>query len=253
MRYPHQGGERPKEYPVGMDMKVLKSRMEKFNDRLLMITRYVEETLEKSTTALFERDVDLLNNLENAHLKIDFMCTNLEEEAISLLGLFSPVGQELRVISMGLKISSALKEIGHFIADMVDRSKLLLKLPKSSIDDKVKKMATIVIEMIRESILSYIELDIDLAKGVCKKDDLVDRLYDELKTKLMKGNISSSNEFVKNCTLAFLISVIERIGDQATSIAEATYYIATGEVRRCFSDKLEVLSEKLEERKESNN
>lgn len=236
-----------------MIMKVLNSRMEKFNSHLLMITRYVEEALEKSTTALFERDTNLLDNLDEVNLKIDFMCTNLEEEAISLLGLFSPVGRELRVISMGLKISSALKEIGHFISDVVDRSRLLLKLPESNMNDKLKKMAKIVIEMVRESILSYIELDIELAKAVCKKDDLVDKLYDELKTKLMKCSISSSNEFVKNCTLTFLISVIERIGDQATSIAEATYYIATGEVRRCFSDKLEVLSERLETRKESNN
>jgi len=231
-------------------MKILKSRMEKFNNRLLMITRYVEETLEKATSALFDRDTNLLEDLEDAHLKIDFMCTNLEEEAIELLGLFSPIGQELRIVSMGLKISYTLKEIGHFISDMVDSSKILLKLPKSSIDDKFNKMTTTVIEMIRESILSYIDLNIELAKNVCKKDDLVDKLYSELKNKLMRKSVTSSNEFVKNCTLAFLLSVVERVGDLATSIAEATYYIATGEVRRCFGDKLEVLSERLEERKE---
>lgn len=231
-------------------MKILKSKMNRFNDKLLTITRYVEETIEKVSSALFERDIDFLNNLKDVHLKIDFMCTNLEEEAIELLGLFSPIGKELRIISMGLKISHALQEIGHFISDMIKSSKILLKLPKSSIEDKLKKMINIVIEMIRESILSYVELSMELAKDVCKKDDLVDKLYSELKEKLMKSNVTSHNEFIRNCTLSYLLSVVERIGDLATSIAEATYYIATGEVRRCFGDSLEILSERIEDRKE---
>lgn len=231
-------------------MKILESKMNRFNDKLLTITRYVEETIEKASSALFERDIDLLDELKDVHLKIDFMCTTLEEEAIELLGLFSPIGKELRVISMGLKISHALQEIGHFVSDMIKSSKVLLKLPKSSIDDKLKKMINIVIEMIKESILSYVELSMELAKDVCKKDDLVDKFYSELKEKLMKSNVTSNNEFIRNCTLSYLLSVVERIGDLATSIAEATYYIATGEVRRCFGDSLEILSERIEGRKE---
>jgi len=225
-------------------MKTLSGEMDKLDDELLKIARYIEESLEKTITSLIDRNEDMLNELRDVHLMIDLMCSSLEERAIDLIGLFSPMGFDLKILAMALKISFSLNEMGRLINDIVKAISDFLKSPTLSYMDEVEKMAESTLVMIRKSIRSYVDMDISLAEEVCRDDDFVDSIYMRLKSQILRS-LKMGKESLNSHKLFSIIMSLERMADYATSIAEATYYIITGEVRRCFGDSLEMLSEKV--------
>ena len=82
--------------------------------------------------------------------------------------------------------------------------------------------------MVKDSIEAYIKQDINLAQNVIERDDLIDKMYDEVINDIIK----LSDE--KICTPSFavyttlVVKYIERIADHAVNIAEWVIYIISG-------------------------
>ena len=86
--------------------------------------------------------------------------------------------------------------------------------------------------MLRKSLDSLMQLNIDLAKEICNDDDEVDyicnEIYDDIKL-MMKEHPEDIDSI---CNLLVLPSRIERIADHATNIAEDVIYMVNGEIIR---------------------
>ena len=83
--------------------------------------------------------------------------------------------------------------------------------------------------MVRDSVTSYVEKDLDLARKVMENDDVVDELFEEVKTTLI--NFIAENKGLQGVEAIDLIMVakyLERIADHATNIAEWVEFSITG-------------------------
>ena len=83
--------------------------------------------------------------------------------------------------------------------------------------------------MVRDSVNAYVEKDLDLARKVMENDDVVDELFEEVKTTLI--NFIAENKGLQGVEAIDLIMVakyLERIGDHATNLAEWVEYALTG-------------------------
>jgi phosphate transport system protein len=104
--------------------------------------------------------------------------------------------------------------------------------------DNIKDMADARIKMVTESIDAFVQRDLVLAKEVIAYDDVVDNLFDIIKSEVIDviGKIRSEGmeaaESGKIATGAIDILMIakyfERIGDHATNIAEWVDFSITG-------------------------
>jgi phosphate transport system protein len=89
-------------------------------------------------------------------------------------------------------------------------------------------MADRSVQMLRDSLKSYLERDVDLARRVCLADDEVDRLYDSVQEEAIRAMIAEPATIQRNTYLLWTSHNLERIADRCTNIAERVIYTVTG-------------------------
>ena len=95
--------------------------------------------------------------------------------------------------------------------------------------EAIPQMAAIACQMVRDSITSFVQSDLELAQEVMKRDDLVDELFNQVKHELA-DLLAKSHEHI-DWAIDFLMiaKYLERIGDHAVNIGEWVEFYRTGE------------------------
>ena len=81
----------------------------------------------------------------------------------------------------------------------------------------------------RDSVNAYVEKDLELSRKVIKDDDVVDELFEEVKTTLIDFIAENKGEQgVEAIDLIMVAKYLERIADHAANIAEWVEFSITG-------------------------
>lgn len=158
---------------------------------------------------------------------LDALEAEIERLAIQLIALRAPVASDLRKVVAAFKISGMIERVGDHAKNI---AKSVLKIGDFRFEPltHVQVIGEIAQGMIHSALTAYAALDAALAQDVVARDDQVDALYRELVRGLIDVlQTGSANVITATETLA-IARFIERIGDNATNIAEAVYYAATG-------------------------
>jgi len=84
--------------------------------------------------------------------------------------------------------------------------------------------------MVHDSVKAFTTLNVDFAKEIIMRDDVVDDLFDQVKEEVATL-LRNSNEHVDQCVDILMIAkYFERIGDHAVNICEWTEFHETGSV-----------------------
>lgn len=155
---------------------------------------------------------------------IDF---TVSKYCMKLLLRQQPVAKDLRLISSALKMISDMERIGDQAADIAEITQYV---SNETIFGKmhIKEMAVAVVQMVTDSINSFVKSDTNAAKCVIIEDDKVDELFIKVKDELI-SLITKSPEKGEYCIDIMMIAkYLERIGDHATNIAEWVEFSITG-------------------------
>jgi phosphate transport system protein len=90
-------------------------------------------------------------------------------------------------------------------------------------------MSDIVNEMIKVSLDSYVQRDLDKAYRCCELDDKIDALFKRVFTDMIKIAEKDDSKVNQMIQLVLVCKYLERIADRATNICEGTIYLVTGE------------------------
>jgi phosphate transport system protein len=194
-----------------------------------------EEMIAKSIKALQENNMILAEEIIKSDDKVNEMEIEIDNQCIRILALFHPEAEDLRTVTMIMKINNDLERIGDHAVNIAEKVIYLADKPpvKPLID--IPKMAEKAIEMLQESLDSFVNKDAELAIQVCKKDDEVDALEPQIVRELITYMISDPQTIDRALTLIFIARALERVADLATNIAEDTYYIASGKILKHHS------------------
>lgn len=199
--------------------------LKQLKETLFQMAGAVETSIAKAITALVERD----NILADEVLKMDDHINNLEiqidEQCLKLLALQQPMAVDLRFITSGMKINNDLERIGDHAVNIAERAKILneQELLKPLID--IPRMAQIAQSMVKDSLDSFINGDIDKAHAVCVRDDEVDQLDDQIFRELLTYMAEDSKTISRALNLILISKNLERIADLSTNIAEEVIFI----------------------------
>ena len=187
-----------------------------------------EEAIGKATTALKEGSMEQAEKVRIADEEIDQAETDIERLCLGLLLQQQPVARDLRQISAALKMITDMERIGDQASDIAE---IIITEDKSEAQDipMIIKMSEAASKMVRDSVNAYVEKDLDLARKVMENDDVVDELFEEVKTTLI--NFIAENKGLQGVEAIDLIMVakyLERIADHATNIAEWVEFSITG-------------------------
>ena len=213
----------------------LEEEINKLKKMLFEMASSAEEMIAKSIKALQENNMILAEEIIKSDDKVNEMEIEIDNQCIRILALFHPEAEDLRTVTMIMKINNDLERIGDHAVNIAEKVKYLADKPpvKPLID--IPKMAEKAIEMLQESLDSFVNKDAELAIQVCKKDDEVDALEPQIVRELITYMISDPQTIDRALTLIFIARALERVADLATNIAEDTYYIASGKILKHHS------------------
>ena len=197
---------------------------------LLEMASFVEEMIAKSTKALKERNMIIAEEVIKSDDKINKMEIEIDKLCIKILALYHPEAEDLRTVTMIMKINNDLERIGDHAVNISEKAIYLADKPpvKPLID--IPKMAEKAMEMLRESLDSFVNKNEDLAVQVCRKDDEVDLLETQVIRELITYMIADPTVIDRAIYLILVARDLERVADLTTNIAEDTFYIASGKV-----------------------
>ncbi|MCF7668173.1 MAG: phosphate signaling complex protein PhoU [Verrucomicrobia bacterium] len=193
--------------------------------KLLTMASHAEAALNLAVRALLERNDELALKVEEDDSIIDQFEKELDELAIDFLALKAPVASDLRLITVTMKCSNELERVGDESTTIARRVIKLNSEPALKTSNAVPEMASIVAGMLKQSLHSFVNGDLQTAMANIRRDKEVDELNKDFQLQL--AEYMAANPSIINRALHWMVisKCMERIGDHATNIAEEVVFL----------------------------
>ncbi|MDP3062513.1 MAG: phosphate signaling complex protein PhoU [Chloroflexota bacterium] len=212
-------------------------QLQALQDDLLTLGSMVEKAIAKSIHALKQRDLEESRRLIEEDTVIDQKRYEVEERCIDLIATQQPMARDLRYLVSVLFIANELERMGDHAEGIAKISVMMGDQPplKPLID--VPRMAEKAAQMLRGSLDALIKRDVQAAYAICKADDEVDALYDQVYHELLFFMMQDPRTIERATFLLWVAHNLERVGDRATNIAERVIFMVTGKLGDAASSK----------------
>ncbi|HUI25863.1 MAG TPA: phosphate signaling complex protein PhoU [Candidatus Kryptonia bacterium] len=204
------------------------AELQELHLKILEMGGLVERQIGNAITALVERDdakarttIEVDHSVNRHDVEIDDLC-------LRLLALHQPAARDLRLITTALKITTDLERIGDMAVNVCERALELNQEPQLKPLIDIPRMAEISRTMLRQSLDAFVREDVDLALKVCRDDDAIDQLTNQLFRELSSFMVESPQTITRAIRLLFIAKYLERIADHATNIAEMVVFMVKG-------------------------
>lgn len=203
--------------------------LDALRDMILEMGSRASSATTDAIKALNKRDSEKARAIVAADRDIDALHHRAEAAAVNIIALRAPMADDLRVVVAAIKMSALLERTADYAKNIARRvERITIEFPDKTWDI-LSEMSTEAGAMLTDVVRAYAEGDADAAEAVIERDDIVDDLHDRLTAKLLKHMIKHPDSISQAAHLMFIGKHIERIGDQATNIAEMVAYAETGE------------------------
>ena len=212
-------------------------QLQALQDDLLTLGSMVEKAIAKSIHALKQRDLEESRRLIEEDTVIDQKRYEVEERSIDLIATQQPMARDLRYLVSVLFIANELERMGDHAEGIAKISLMMGDQPplKPLID--VPRMAEKAAQMLRGSLDALVKRDVQAAYAICKADDEVDALYDQVYHELLFFMMQDPRTIERATFLLWVAHNLERVGDRATNIAERVIFMVTGKLGDAASSK----------------
>ncbi len=207
-------------------------KLEQMQKELLEMGMLCEEAIHKTYRLLVseqERE-ELVKAIDVLEREIDAKERRIEADCIQLFLQQQPVASDLRLISSALKMITDLERIGDHATDIAEILETgSIKVPAKDID--LAKMAEIAMDMINRSVESYVQKDLEMAREVIDRDDVLDELFINVRKEISRCSAEGIYTNDQTLDLLMIAKYYERLGDHATNVAEWVEFSLTGKHR----------------------
>lgn len=199
------------------------------------------EEITLNTIKMFDLTLDYLESAVNIYLnnnmiaipriddeKVDHLERSIEEECLCIILKERPFAKDLRKVTGIFKLVEDIERLGDHSEDLVWTITNLFKYSSGLTLPTIKEEIKVAMSMVKDSYNAFAKGDKELAKEICKRDDVVDSLYIEALKEIpsFKDKYNLGDDFILYSTL--LVKYVERLADHASNIAEWVNYIEDG-------------------------
>lgn len=216
----------------------LQRDLEALEQNLLNQSSVVEQMVYRAAQSLRELRTDIVQEVLASEELVNYREVEIEEECLKILALHQPVAVDLRRVATVLKINSDLERIADLAVNIGERTHSLMLYPDFTMPANLDKMAEEAISMVRDALDSFVRLDIQLARDVCRRDDIVDDLNRQVISDVQTLIEQNPADIEPAFHFYSASRHVERIGDHATNIAEDVIYLVEGEIARHRHDNV---------------
>ncbi len=203
--------------------------LDALKNRLKHMGLQAERMLETAVRSLVAQRMEGLEEVFAIEREVNALHVEIDNKALDLIALHQPVAGDLRLLVMAIKICSEVERIADQTVNIVQNTKIYLQHPplKPVVID-LPLMTEAALEMLHKSLDAFVRRDAALAREVLEMDDRVDALKGQIFRELLAHMMSEPASIQRAICLLLISRNLERIGDQATNIAEEVIYLVEG-------------------------
>jgi phosphate transport system protein len=210
----------------------LDGELKSLRDKLLVMGASVEFQLRHAVKALINRKSDLAIRVIENDLSVNRLDVEIDETCLRLLALNQPTAGDLRFITTAMKISTELERISDLAKNIAERAIELNQEPQLKPYIDIPRMSEWAIQMLKECLDAFMTRDAKLARKVCRDDDYIDDLTEQLFRELVSFMLEDPGTITRASRLTFIGKYYERVADHATNISELVVYMVEGKIIR---------------------
>lgn len=206
--------------------------------RLLDMSEQAEHLVERSITALLDRDKEVAEEVIAGDRILNLLEVEVERRAVALLALQQPMARDLRFIIGTIKVSGELERVGDHAVNIAEGAlRLIEQGTLLATDPEIEDMARRARAMLSDSLDAFTRADGALGREVCRADDAVDALHNSVFRILLTHMMEDARTITPSLELLLVSRNLERVADLATNIGEDAVYLAEGkQIKHHFED-----------------
>lgn len=205
-------------------------QLKTLNEEMLYMGGLCEDTIQQTIEALMSGDVKKAHALNNMMSQLTQQERSIENICLKLLMQQQPVARDLRTISSSLKMVTDMERIGIQaceIAEIIAAGNVVRATDKVDFQELSNEVS----RMVQMAMMAYDKKDMNLADEVIKYDDMVDKLFCDIRGDLIKQLKDDTNDAECFIDMLMIDKYFERIGDHAVNIARWVKFSINGEIQ----------------------
>ena len=191
---------------------------------VLMMASLATRSIDNARKGLFERDEDWCNTVIADDEELDSLEIQVDNAGMDIMLRFHPFASDLRNVIAAMKTSVNLERGADQAVGIARRARKLISQPALPELARIEPLFDMASTIFNDAVKAYADGNIELARTLKLRDKDLDnqnRAFAETLADLMQKNPESIRGYLE---LIFIARCLERIGDQAKSIAEDTIY-----------------------------
>lgn len=210
--------------------RLLDEHLDKLKTRIIKMCSLVDEQVGFAIKSVEEENLELAGTVIELDKKVNKFDVKIDKICQKIFALSQPVAMDLRYIMSSLTINSNLERIGDIAVNISENILLIQKKPAFYNQTKIAEMFTIVQQMLKNAIDSFIGENAELAKKVILSDDIIDKMNAENHIILKEIMKQSANNIEPAVALLVISRELERLADHTTNIAEDVFFIVEAQM-----------------------
>lgn len=202
--------------------------LEHLSSDLAKMGGLAESQVNDAITAITRRDTALAQTVIQRDAKIDAAQKEVEKRCTSLLALRQPMANDLREVMAAWKISSDLERVGDLAKNIAKRTLVINQSDPIQLTKSIERMGRLAAAHLKQVLDAYSSREVAPALAIWFQDEDIDAHYNSLFRELLTYMMEDPRNISQCIHLLFCTKSLERVGDHATNIAEAAYYLETG-------------------------
>jgi phosphate transport system protein len=198
--------------------------LEELRQKLLLMASHAETAVNDSVQALMQRNHDLAMKVRDDDDIIDQFEIDIDEMAIQLLTK-APLATNLRLVTVGMKVSQNLERIGDEATKIARRARDLSQEPPVKIVLDLPRLARMALSMVKDALDAFVQRDSTAARAIIPRDREVDALNREMHNALARHMMENPDTIARCLHWIVAAKSLERIADHAKNIAEEVVYL----------------------------
>lgn len=203
-------------------------QLQELRAAVVELASMVDKAIAGAIEALKDQDVARARAIVAADRTINDLRWQTEEQALLVIATQAPIARDLRTVAAVIHIITDLERMGDHATGI---ARIVIEtahepLLKPLID--LPRMADLTRAMLSDSITAFIAGDAAAARAIAARDDVVDRLYDQIYRELLTYMMADPTTINRATRLLWAAHNLERIADRVTNICERVVFTVTG-------------------------
>jgi phosphate transport system protein len=200
--------------------------------RVLEMGGLAEAQVAQAVYALSNFSAETAAQVLKQEERLNLMEVEIDADLQRIIAMRQPAAIDLRLLIAISKAIANLERVGDEAARI---ARTVQRLVNAGVSSRMRVPvadlgyeAELAIAQLRKSLDAFARLDAEQALAVLKQDDQIDQEFDGLMRKLVTYMMEDPRTISASIDLVFVAKAIERVGDHAKNLAEATIYVVKG-------------------------